>query len=71
MFDDLIFLAKQGDTRSIARCISLIENEVPGHEALLASFSANNTVPVIGITGPPGAGKSTVITTRWHFGRMN
>jgi LAO/AO transport system kinase len=49
----------KGDIKSLARCISLIENEAPGYEALLESlqFSAK---PVIGITGPPGAGKSTL-----------
>ena len=61
MFDELIILAKQGDPRSIARCISLIENDVPGYEEIVTSFSANNTVPVIGVTGPPGAGKSTLV----------
>ncbi|MEO8772431.1 MAG: methylmalonyl Co-A mutase-associated GTPase MeaB [Ferruginibacter sp.] len=49
----------KGDVKSLARCISLIENETTGYEALLESlpFSAK---PIIGITGPPGAGKSTL-----------
>lgn len=47
------------DTKSIARIISLVENEVEGYEKLLAELPHNN-VPVIGITGPPGAGKSTL-----------
>lgn len=50
---------KKGDVRSLARCISLIENEVEGYEAMLESLPVNTT-PVIGITGPPGAGKSTL-----------
>jgi LAO/AO transport system kinase len=37
----------------------LIENEVPGYDHFLQSLIIP-TVPVIGITGPPGAGKSTL-----------
>ena len=48
-----------GDTQAIARAISLVENEVEGYEAFLQSLP-HNSVPVIGITGPPGAGKSTL-----------
>lgn len=49
-----------GDVRSIARAISLIENEVPGYEELMESLPHFKT-PIIGITGPPGAGKSTIV----------
>jgi LAO/AO transport system kinase len=49
----------QGDNKTIARIISLIENETDGYKELLTSLPQNN-VPVIGITGPPGAGKSTI-----------
>jgi LAO/AO transport system kinase len=48
------------DIRALSRCISLIENEVGGHEQLLLALPYNDTIPVIGITGPPGAGKSTL-----------
>jgi LAO/AO transport system kinase len=48
-----------GDIKSIARGISLIENETAGYEELLESLKTL-PVPVIGITGPPGAGKSTL-----------
>ncbi len=51
---------KQGNSKTLARCISLIENEVPGYENLLEQLHYSNT-PVIGITGPPGAGKSTLV----------
>jgi LAO/AO transport system kinase len=44
----------------LARCISLIENEQPGYEELLKSLPAS-TAKIIGITGPPGAGKSTLV----------
>lgn len=51
---------KQGNQKSLARCISLIENEVAGYEEFLQTLPAV-AVPVIGITGPPGAGKSTMV----------
>jgi LAO/AO transport system kinase len=51
---------KNGNSKSIARCISLVENEVPGYEDFLSTLPSSNT-PIIGITGPPGAGKSTLV----------
>jgi LAO/AO transport system kinase len=50
----------QGDIKQLARCISYIENESPGYENLLESLPPSST-PIIGITGPPGAGKSTLV----------
>jgi LAO/AO transport system kinase len=51
---------KQGNSKTIARCISIIENEIAGYETLLEQLPSSTT-PVIGITGPPGAGKSTLV----------
>ena len=51
---------EQGDIKTLARCISLVENEVAGYENLLQLLPAS-VKPVIGITGPPGAGKSTLV----------
>lgn len=51
---------KKGDNKTLARCISLIENEAEGYERLLEQLPFSIT-PVIGITGPPGAGKSTLV----------
>src|SRR5450631_869148 len=48
-----------GDFHIVARAISLVENSGPGADNLLKSIQHKN-VPVIGITGPPGAGKSTL-----------
>jgi LAO/AO transport system kinase len=48
-----------GDFHTLARCISLVENEVKNSEELLKALPMSAT-PVIGITGPPGAGKSTL-----------
>ena len=55
MKDDI----NSGSVNALARCISLVENEVHGYEELLASLPLSVT-PIIGITGPPGAGKSTL-----------
>lgn len=52
---------KAGDYKSLARCITIIENEVPGFEDILFNLNINPLVPVVGFTGPPGAGKSTLI----------
>lgn len=52
---------RRGDRRSLARAISLVENDAPEAQALLEALPVNHAVPVFGITGPPGAGKSTLI----------
>ena len=49
-----------GNIKSLARCISAIENQDPGSSLLLKKLPASKT-PVIGFTGPPGAGKSTIV----------
>ncbi|MEI9943671.1 MAG: methylmalonyl Co-A mutase-associated GTPase MeaB [Chitinophagaceae bacterium] len=51
---------QQGDVKALARTISLIENEYPGYESLLQALPASST-KITGITGPPGAGKSTLV----------
>lgn len=59
MWEQQIAEIRQGNTKTLARCISLVENEVAGYEKLLESLPPTQT-PIIGITGPPGAGKSTL-----------
>jgi LAO/AO transport system kinase len=59
MWQQYLQQIQQGDIKALARCISLVENEAPGYEHLLQLLPPSNT-PVIGITGPPGAGKSTL-----------
>lgn len=51
---------QSGNIKSLARTISLVENEVNGYQQLLQSLPVSTT-PVVGITGPPGAGKSTLV----------
>jgi len=53
-------LLQQGHTKTLARTLSLVENEAEGYLDFLQSLPAS-TVPVVGITGPPGAGKSTLV----------
>lgn len=50
----------EGNSKTLARCISFIENEYSGYETLLQSLPPSPT-KIIGITGPPGAGKSTLV----------
>ncbi|HMH34486.1 MAG TPA: methylmalonyl Co-A mutase-associated GTPase MeaB [Puia sp.] len=52
---------RQGDQRMLARAISYIENETPGYRALLEHLEQTGSARVVGITGPPGAGKSTLV----------
>lgn len=52
---------KQGDIKALARGISLIENELPGYEDLLRSLRDQQSANIVGITGAPGAGKSTLV----------
>lgn len=59
MWQQYLEQIQQGDVKALARSISLVENEVPGYELLLQSLPSNSKT-VIGITGPPGAGKSTL-----------
>src|SRR4051812_40963936 len=49
-----------GDIKGLARAISLVENRVQGYEGLLQNLPYRNC-QVVGITGPPGAGKSTIV----------
>ena len=60
MWQQYLYQIQQGDVKALARSISLVENEVPGYELLLQSLPSSQQ-PVIGITGPPGAGKSTLV----------
>jgi len=48
------------DIKALARAISLVENEADGYEQLLAALPHHHSTRIVGITGPPGAGKSTL-----------
>jgi LAO/AO transport system kinase len=52
----------EGDTRAIARAISLIEDESPaGADLVRRIFTKSGRAYLIGVTGAPGAGKSTLV----------
>ncbi len=53
---------RSGDVRALARAISTVENRAPGWSDLLkALFPHSGHARVIGLTGSPGAGKSTLV----------
>src|SRR5207237_5416933 len=59
---DLLARARAGDKRSIARLLSVVENDEPGAaEVLRALYPETGRAQVIGVTGPPGGGKSTLV----------
>ncbi len=57
---EIIAGVSKGNFLLLAKAVSEIENKTEGAEIFLQSL-APKTVPIIGITGPPGAGKSTLI----------
>ena len=60
MWSEISEKISSGDIKTLARAISLVENEVQGFEDFLLSLEISSTQKIIGITGPPGAGKSTL-----------
>ena len=60
--DDLVVHARQGQARAVGRLISLIEDGAPELRALAAALAPDSgRAQVVGITGPPGVGKSTTV----------
>lgn len=60
MWQSLLNNITLGNFKALARAISLVENEVEGYEQFLSELP-NAQTAIIGITGPPGAGKSTLV----------
>src|SRR5882672_4911254 len=61
--DDIMAGLERGDTAALARAISLVENQRDGFERVLSQLHGRlgrGATHRIGITGPPGAGKSTL-----------
>jgi LAO/AO transport system kinase len=61
MWQALLEQIRKGDIRALARGISLVENEQEGFEQMMAALPHLHQSKIIGITGPPGAGKSTLV----------
>ena len=64
---------RSGDPRALARAISVVENRLPhSNELLKALFPHTGKASVIGLTGAPGAGKSTLVDQlAKHFRKAN
>ena len=60
---DLIAGALAGDRLALARCISHVENETATAQTILrALFAHTGHAHIVGVTGAPGTGKSTLVT---------
>lgn len=60
--NDLLDKIRKGNTRAIARVITLVENsDEAAHTAVSALYLDTGQAHIIGITGPPGSGKSTLV----------
>ncbi len=69
-YTNLIFSLRSGDVRALSRAISTVENRAPGWSNLLkALFPYTGHARVIGLTGAPGAGKSTLVDQLARFYR--
>src|SRR6266550_9012319 len=59
---DLLTRARSGHKRSIARLLTIVENDEPGAaDAMRSLYPETGRAQTIGITGPPGGGKSTLV----------
>ncbi len=60
--EQLVAGVRAGDRRALARAITLVENRDPGAMAIVHEvFPETGSAFAIGITGPPGVGKSSLI----------
>ena len=60
--DALVARAREGDKRATARLLSVVENDEPSAAAVLRElYPETGRARIIGVTGPPGGGKSTLV----------
>jgi LAO/AO transport system kinase len=61
--ETLLAGARTGDKRSIARMLTIVENDEPGSADILrALYPDTGKARIVGVTGPPGGGKSTLVS---------
>src|SRR5438132_6823002 len=66
----LVQAVRAGDYRALAKAISLVEREDPEAERILAElYASTGGARIVGITGSPGAGKSTLVAALAKFYR--
>ncbi|MBD0333098.1 MAG: methylmalonyl Co-A mutase-associated GTPase MeaB [Chitinophagaceae bacterium] len=61
MWQQLLNQLIRGDEKALARSISFVENEQKDYIKFLQSLPGNPKSKIVGVTGPPGAGKSTLV----------
>jgi len=60
---DMVERVLSGDRRALARLVTMIENESPAARDYLARiYQQSGRAQIVGVTGSPGAGKSTLVT---------
>ncbi|KQN34010.1 transporter [Pedobacter sp. Leaf41] len=52
---------KAGNYKTLARALTLVENDIAPADLILKNLDSQSPKVVVGITGPPGAGKSTLV----------
>lgn len=51
-----------GEPRALARAITIVEDHLPASRDIIKEiYARSGTCPIIGVTGPPGSGKSTLV----------
>ncbi len=59
--NDVLFTLNNDSFKNVARALTIVENGLKGADELLKGLRFSQKSSIIGITGPPGAGKSTLV----------